>query len=104
MFDIFIIFAQNIDCSYTLEQPRRSKNKTNKHTPANPRFSDLFYIKVGYEGNTLHGHVFLMVDCNDFCEPVGVAIEVVHFDGDVLVLQANLLLSIKWKIVNDFLW
>ena len=24
IFDIFLIFAQNIDCGYTLEQPRRS--------------------------------------------------------------------------------
>ena len=23
MFDIFLIFAQNIDCGYTLEPPRR---------------------------------------------------------------------------------
>ena len=50
-FDIFLIFAQNIDCRYTLEQPRRgdsneypqsmfwSKNKKNRYTPANPSFS-----------------------------------------------------------------
>ena len=25
MFDIFLIFAQNIDCGYTLEPPRRVK-------------------------------------------------------------------------------
>ena len=30
IFDIFLIFAQNIDCGYTLEQPR--------------------YIKVGFKG------------------------------------------------------
>ena len=47
-FDIFLIFAQNIDCGYTLEPPRRggsneypqstfwSKNKKNRYTPANP--------------------------------------------------------------------
>ena len=46
--DIFLIFAQNIDCGYTLEPPRRggsneypqsmfwSKNKKNRYTPANP--------------------------------------------------------------------
>ena len=45
MFDIFLIFAQNIDCGYTLEPPRRggsneylqsmfwSKNKKNRYTP-----------------------------------------------------------------------
>ena len=50
-FDIFLIFAQNIDCGYTLEPPRRggsneypqsmfwSKNKKNRYTPANPSFS-----------------------------------------------------------------
>ena len=50
-FDIFLIFAQNIDCGYTLEPPRRggsneytqsmfrSKNKKNRFTPAHPSFS-----------------------------------------------------------------
>ena len=56
-FDIFLIFAQNIDCGYTLEPPRRggsneypqsmfwSKNK--KKYPCIPQF---FYIKVGFKG------------------------------------------------------
>ena len=59
MFDIFLIFAQNIDCGYTLEPPRRggsneypqsmfwSKNKDNRYTPAYPSF---VYIKVGFKG------------------------------------------------------
>ena len=50
-FDIFLIFAQNIDCGYTLEPPHRggsneypqsmfwSKNKKNRYTPAYPSFS-----------------------------------------------------------------
>ena len=50
-FDVFLIFAQNIDCGYTLEPPRRgvsneypqsmfwSKNKKNRYTPANPSFT-----------------------------------------------------------------
>ena len=50
-FDIFLIFAQNIDCGYTLEPPHRggfneypqsifwSKNKKNRYTPANPSFT-----------------------------------------------------------------
>ena len=50
-FDIFLIFAQNIDCGYTLEPPRRggsdeypqsmfwSKNKKNRYTPAYPTFT-----------------------------------------------------------------
>ena len=69
-FDIFLIFAKNIDCGYTLEPPRRggsneypqsmfwSKNKKNRYTPANPSFT----IKNwGLEGYSLHGHVFLML-------------------------------------------
>ena len=59
IFDIFLIFALNIDCGYTLEPPQRgssneypqsmfwSKNKKNRYTPANPSF---FYIKVGFKG------------------------------------------------------
>ena len=47
----FLIFAQNIDCGYTLEPPRRggsneypqsmfwSKNKKNRYTPAYPSFA-----------------------------------------------------------------
>ena len=50
-FDSFLIFAQNIDCGYTLEPPRRggsneypqsmfwSKNKKNRYTPAYPIFA-----------------------------------------------------------------
>ena len=50
-FYIFLIFAQNIDCGYTLEPPHRggsneypqsmfwSKNKKNRYTPANPSFA-----------------------------------------------------------------
>ena len=50
-FFIFLIFAQNIDCGYTLEPPRRggsneypqymfwSKHKKNRYTPAHPSFT-----------------------------------------------------------------
>ena len=50
-FDSFLIFAQNIDCGYTLEPPQRggsneypqsmfwSKNKKNMYTRVNPTFS-----------------------------------------------------------------
>ena len=60
IFDIFLIFAQNIDCGYTLEPPRRggsneypqsmfwSKNKKNRYSPVNPSFSIM--IKVGFKG------------------------------------------------------
>ena len=59
IFSIFLIFAQNIDCGYTLEPPRQgssneypqsmfwSKNKKNRYTPATTIF---FYIKVGFKG------------------------------------------------------
>ena len=50
MFDIFLLFAQNIDCGYTLEARRGgsneylqsmfwSKNKKNRYTPAYPSFA-----------------------------------------------------------------
>ena len=51
VFDIFLIFAQNIDYGYTLEPPRGggsneypqcmfwSKNKKNRYTPAYPSFT-----------------------------------------------------------------
>ena len=63
--NIFLIFAQNIDCGYMLELPRRggsneypqsmfwSKNKKNRFHPAHPR---------GLRGYTFHGHVFLNDD------------------------------------------
>ena len=60
----FLIFAQNIDCWYTLQSPRRDISnvsthnlcfgaKTRKigiplHTPV------LLYIKVGYEGLSMY--------------------------------------------------
>ena len=57
--DIFPISAQNIDCGYSLEPPRRggsneypqsifsSKNKENNIYPCKPQF---YYIKVGFKG------------------------------------------------------
>ena len=42
-FDIFPIFAQNIDCGYTLEPPLRiyvlDQNKKTRYTPAYPSFA-----------------------------------------------------------------
>ena len=58
-FDIFHISAQNIDCGYSLEPPRRggsneypqyiflSRNKKNNIYPCKPQF---YYIKVGFKG------------------------------------------------------
>ena len=57
--DIFHISAQNIDCGYSLEPPRRggsneypqsmflSRNNKNNVYPCKPRF---YYIKVGFKG------------------------------------------------------
>ena len=57
--DIFHISAQNIDCNYSLEPPRRggsneyvqsmfsSRNKKNNVYPCKPQF---YYIKVGFKG------------------------------------------------------
>ena len=60
VFDVFLIFAQNIDCGYTLEPPARrggsneypqsmfwSKNKKNRYIPCKPQF---YYTKVGFKG------------------------------------------------------
>ena len=56
---IFHISAQNIDCGYSLDPPRRggsneypqsmflSRNKKNKVYPCKPQF---YYIKVGFKG------------------------------------------------------
>ena len=55
--DIFHIYAQNIDCGYSLEPPRRDgsneypqsmflcRNKKNNLYPCKPQF---YYIKVGF--------------------------------------------------------
>ena len=57
--DIFHISAQNIDCGYSLEPPRRggsneypqsiflSRYKKNNVYPCKPQF---YYIKVGFKG------------------------------------------------------
>ena len=57
--DIFHISAQNIDCGYSLEPPRRggsneypqsmflSRNEKNNVYPCKPQF---YYIKMGFKG------------------------------------------------------
>ena len=59
LLDIFHISAQNINCGYSLEPPRRGgsneypqsmfsiKNKKNTVYPSKPQF---YYIKVGFKG------------------------------------------------------
>ena len=76
IFVIFLIFAQNIDCGYTLEPPRRggsneypqsmfwSKNKKNRYTPAYP--SKFHYIKVGFRGVFIAWRYIPDVQLTDF--------------------------------------
>ena len=65
-FDVFIIFALNIHCGYTLEPPRRNEylqcmiwsiNKNIRYTPANSSFS---IQKWGLKVYTFPIHVLLM--------------------------------------------
>ena len=68
--DIFHMSAQNIDCGYSLEPPRRggsneypqsmflSRNKKIIYTPVNPSFT---IWKWGLRGSTLYRHVFVMI-------------------------------------------
>ena len=57
--DIFHISAQNIDCGYSLELPRRGGSNEypqsmflnrNKKNNAHPRKPQIYYIKVGFKG------------------------------------------------------
>ena len=70
MFDIFLIFAQNIDCGYTLEPPRRGGSNEYPQSMFGAKIRKIgiplqppvfFYVKVGLRGYTIHGHVFLML-------------------------------------------
>ena len=68
-FHLNLIFAQNIDCGYTLEPPQSgssneypqcifwSKNKKIMYTPVNPSFT---IYKWGVRGFSLHRLVFVM--------------------------------------------
>ena len=69
----FHISAQNIDCGYSLEPPRRggsneypqsmflSRNKKNNVYPSKPQF---YYIKVGFKGVKIIRYVFVMMGQN----------------------------------------
>ena len=59
IFEIFLIFVQNIDCEFTLELHDlcfRAKIRKNVY-PCKPQFS---YIKVECNGVYNHGHVCIM--------------------------------------------
>ena len=65
----FLIFAQNIDCGYSLEPPHQGgssgypqsmflvSNKRNNVYPCKPEF---YYIKVGFNGVKIYRYVFVM--------------------------------------------
>ena len=67
--DIFHISAQNLDCGYSLEPPRRdgsneylqsvflSRHKKNNVYPCKPQF---YYIKVGFKGVNIISVRFVM--------------------------------------------
>ena len=59
MFEVFNIFAQNIDCGYP-QSMIWSKNKKNSYTPANPSFS-IYIVNVGFKGYRSHRDVFVMI-------------------------------------------
>ena len=73
---IFLIFAQNRDCGYTLGPPRRGgsneylqpmfwiKNEENGYTPVNPSFT----IKNGVQGGKSLRGMFLNI-LNGGCMP-----------------------------------
>ena len=50
--DIFHISAQNIDCGYSLEPPRRGDSNEYTQSMFNvyPRKPQFYYIKVGFKG------------------------------------------------------
>ena len=69
MYEHFHVSAQNIDCEYSLESPRRggsneypqsmflSRNKKNNVYPYKAQF---YYIKVGFKESKLYRHVLVM--------------------------------------------
>ena len=71
--DNFHISAQNIDCEYSLEPPRRgrsneypqsmflSRDKKNNVYPCKPQF---YYIKWGLRWSKLYRRVFVIVKKN----------------------------------------
>ena len=66
---IFLNFAQNIDCGYTLEPPRRGRSNEypqsmfwgkNKKKYVYPYIPQFYCIKVGIRGYLFNGLVFLV--------------------------------------------
>ena len=102
-FDIFLIFAQNIDCGYMLEPPQRgssneypqsmfsSKNKK-KVYPCEPQF---YYIKVGCKGvfvarTCFHDETKVLISCMVAVQlicAVVLAIAKSRFSNDTVQIQ-----------------
>ena len=68
--NIFLVFAQNIDCGYALEPPRRGGSNEYPQSMfwskirkiGLPLHTPVLLYKSGVQGGyTLHGHVFLML-------------------------------------------
>ena len=102
--NIFHISAQNIDCGYSLEPPRRggsnespqsmflSRNKKNNVYPCKPQF---YYIKVGSKGDQNYiGMFFVMDSLISFLTWI-VSIRWNHFVETVQWVSAMVLMSTK---------
>ena len=99
----FLIFAQNIDCGYKLEPPRRGgsnkypqsmfwgKNKKSRYTPALPQF---YYVKVGFKG------VYFSWTCFPNVSPCCFQSDVVRSKNTECLsfplIFANLVIAILW--------
>ena len=96
--NVFLIFAQNIDCGYTLEPPQRggsneypqsmfwSKNKKKYEYPSKPHF---FYIKVGCKGVYITQTCFHDVHCRGNTLRVSYQLCICHTLGTVFELHQS---------------
>ena len=87
--DIFHISAQNIDCGYSLEPPRRGGSneypqsmfladmRPIMYTPVNPSFT---IQKWGFRGSTLYRHVFVMTEHFDISWMFSLILNPCHAD------------------------
>ena len=69
---IFNMFAQNIDCGYTLKPPRRGgSNEYPQSMVGIPLQTPVFYIYIKWDsmGYAFHGHVFLMITLKGSIRP-----------------------------------
>ena len=115
--DIFHISAQNIDCGYSLEPPRRggsneypqfmfsSRNKKFNVYPCKPQF---YYIKVGFEGSKLYRYVFVMYSSNRILDRriVVCLIRVVFWVDShcFVVILIDLRVDETMKYIVQFFW